>query len=253
MRDINKYKEDYVTNQIFEDVLVKYRRIKSIDFLKKNNPNQVIELGCAAESAVNEYVKNNIQSQSNQAIEWIVIEPNKDFIDINKSNCSYNNIKFLNNFFEEVNLENLNINSSTCIICAGLLHEVPDVEIFMNKLKLACSFGATCHLSVPNSHSLHRIIGKEMNMLDELTDFSERNKMFQQHTVFSIKTLKDILKKYDLCVDDEGGYFIKPFTHSQMESIEFLDNDILDGLYKSGEKFPELSAEIFVNFSAKNK
>ena len=93
MRDINKYKEDYVANQKFEDVLVKYRRIKSIDFLIKNNPQQVIELGCATESAFNEYVKNNTHLQTNEHLEWLVIEPNQDFIDINKSKANYKNVK----------------------------------------------------------------------------------------------------------------------------------------------------------------
>tara|TARA_B100000242_G_scaffold71270_1_gene45159 strand:+ start:32243 stop:33001 length:759 start_codon:yes stop_codon:yes gene_type:complete len=252
MRDINKYKEDYVANQKFEDVLVKYRRIKSIEFLKKNNPRQVIELGCATESAIRNFVKNNEQQLLKRNFEWIIIEPNQDFIDINKSKCTYSDIKFYNNFFEDVNIEMLKITSSTCIICDGLLHEVPDLEIFMNQLKLACDFGAKCHLSVPNSNSLHRIIGKEMNMINELTDLSERNKVLQQHAVFSMNSLKDEINKYGLFIEDEGGFFIKPFTHNQMESIDFLDNDILDGLYKSGEKYPEISAEIFVNFSSKN-
>lgn len=251
MRDINKYKEDYVANQKFEDVLVKYRRIKSIDFLIKNNPQQVIELGCATESAFNEYVKNNTHLLTNEHLEWLVIEPNQDFIDINKFKANYKNVKFLNNFFEEVDLKQLNISKSTCIICDGLLHEIPDLEIFMNQLKIACNFGAKCHLSVPNSHSLHRIIGKEMSMLNELTDFSERNKTLQQHRVFSMKTLKDLITSYGFHIEGEGGYFIKPFSHDQMESIDFLDKNILDGLYKSGKKYPELSSEIFINFSVK--
>ena len=91
-----------------------------------------------------------------------------------------------------------------------------------------------------------------MNMINELTDLSERNKVLQQHAVFSMNSLKDEINKYGLFIEDEGGFFIKPFTHNQMESIDFLDNDILDGLYKSGEKYPEISAEIFVNFSSKN-
>ena len=73
MRDINKYKEDYVANQKFEDVLVKYRRIKSIEFLKKNNPRQVIELGCATESAIRNFVKNNEQQLLKRNFEWIII------------------------------------------------------------------------------------------------------------------------------------------------------------------------------------
>ena len=49
---------------------------------------------------------------------------------------------------------------------------------------------------------------------------------------------------------DSGSYFIKPFTHSQMEKMvdaKIIDKDILDGLYNLGENLLDLGAEIFVN------
>ena len=73
-----------------------------------------------------------------------------------------------------------------------------------------------------------------MGVLEELHDLSDRNIFFQHHTVFSNKTSKSLIE-YNLKIIDEGGYLIKPFTHTQMEAIDFLDNDILDGLYGAGE------------------
>jgi hypothetical protein len=51
-------------------------------------------------------------------------------------------------------------------------------------------------------------------------------------------------------VRDSGGYFLKPFTHAQMESIAALMTpDILDGLWQLGRELPDLASEIFVDAS----
>lgn len=249
MRDIDKYRQDYINNQKFEDVLVKYRRKKTIDFLNQNNPKQIIELGCATESAVDDYFKNRKKNSNANNIEWIIIEPSKEFIATTKTKTSYKRTIFLNNFFEEVDLSELNISSDTSIVCAGLLHEIPLIDKFIKQLKVACNFGAKCHVSVPNSNSLHRIIGLEMNILNALTDLSDRNKSFQQNRVFSSESLRNLLINNHMRIVEEGGYFIKPFTHKQMEAIDFLDDKILDGLYRAGEKYPDLATEVFVNFT----
>ena len=249
MRDIQKYSKDYLNNLKFEDHLVRYRRKKSIEFLKKNDPSQVIEIGCAAESAVDDYVAGIGMSEIKSSFRWNTIEPSEDFIELAKSATTFNKIEFYKNFFEDVDLAGMNVDESTCIICAGLLHEIPSLDTFMKQIKLACDLGAKCHISVPNSHSLHRVVGQEMGVLEELHDLSDRNIFFQHHTVFSNKTLKNLLLEYNLKIVDEGGYLIKPFTHTQMEAIDFLDNDILDGLYGAGEKHPDLATEIYINFS----
>ena len=41
-------------------------------------------------------------------------------------------------------------------------------------------------------------------------------------------------------------YFVKPFTHSQMEKIASdLGSEVLDGLYRLGQEIPDLASEIF--------
>jgi hypothetical protein len=46
----------------------------------------------------------------------------------------------------------------------------------------------------------------------------------------------------------EGGYFIKPFSHQQMESIEELITPrLLEGLWKLGQELPDIASEIYIN------
>lgn len=49
---------------------------------------------------------------------------------------------------------------------------------------------------------------------------------------------------------DSGSFFVKPFTHAQMEQClnnGVVGENVLDGLDKMIEFMPELGAEIYVN------
>ena len=46
------------------------------------------------------------------------------------------------------------------------------------------------------------------------------------------------------------GYFLKPFTHAQMESMaSVMTPEVLDGLWHLGRELPDLASEIFVDAS----
>jgi len=49
---------------------------------------------------------------------------------------------------------------------------------------------------------------------------------------------------------DSGSYFIKPFTHAQMQQLieaGILTTALIDGLIRMEQHLPGLGAEIFVN------
>lgn len=79
---------------------------------------------------------------------------------------------------------------------------------------------------------------------------SEQQKMMQQsNVVYDIESLTKICEKNGLKVINEGSYFVKPFTHRQMQQC--LDNGVFDinllkGLDKIIKYMPEYGSEIFV-------
>jgi hypothetical protein len=51
-------------------------------------------------------------------------------------------------------------------------------------------------------------------------------------------------------VVEQGSFFIKPFTHAQMASLQaagLMTDLMLDGLYKLSKHFPDNGSEIFMN------
>lgn len=85
---------------------------------------------------------------------------------------------------------------------------------------------------------------------------SERNVRLQQHYVFDRASLAHLIRQaasaagVDAEIVGEGSYFLKPFSHGQMEAClraGILDDSLLDGLYRMEQHMPGLGSELYVN------
>lgn len=106
------------------------------------------------------------------------------------------------------------------------------------------------HVNVPNANSLHRLLAKSMGIINSTKDFSENNIRLQTESIFDLESLSELVKKHKFQIIDEGSYFIKPFTHSQMQKIideGIISTDVLDGLYNLLDQY-YFGSEIFVEF-----
>ena len=93
-----------------------------------------------------------------------------------------------------------------------------------------------------------------MGALSDFQSLSPRAERLQQHTAFDRDSLLKLLTETGFRTIEEGGYFIKPFTHEQMGRMvaeRIIDDSILDSLYLTGRENPEIAAEIFVNMTLK--
>ena len=231
MRNIDKYSKDYLKLD-FERIQEKYRKRKILEILNRYKPKKILEVGCGIDSIENYY-----------NCDLTIIEPVKDFTKNLKA-------KVINDCFENVNLnENFDF-----ILVSGLLHEVSNVDKFLLHLKKIAK-NSIIHINVPNAKSFHKLLGVSSGFLNSIYEKTPTHKILQQNSVFDMDTLVKLLEKYKFEVIDKGGYFIKPFSHSQMAKIleyEIIDEKILDGLYNLKE-LEEFSSEIFVNVKVKDE
>ncbi len=71
----------------------------------------------------------------------------------------------------------------------------------------------------------------------------------QQNSTFDCESLKAISVKNGFTVKESGSYFVKPFTHQQMQDMldhGIVNDNILEGLYKMEKYLPDYGSEIFV-------
>lgn len=243
-RDIDGYSLNYF-DQPYEKFQVLFRKKKIIEFLSFYKPKNILEVGCGLESIFLDY----------QDFEKItILEPSSMFysklqedvvsrkfnFDITTQQC----------FFEEfICCENFDF-----IIVSSLLHEIQDLDLFLDKLYRIAQKNTIIHINIPNSESLHRLLAFESGIITKTNQLSDFNKRFQQNRVLSLNELTTLVTQKKFKVLDSGSYSFKPFTHSQMSNIinsNSVDINIINNLYKLDKYLNGNGSEIFVNISIK--
>lgn len=244
MRDVESYTEEYLKPG-FEDYQVKYRRQKVLEILERFAHRRILEIGCGMEPLF-QYI------DTKQYEKYMVVEPGGVFFQNALSRAEGNEKIICINEYLGIS-EQIREFGADFIICSGLLHELEDQSDFLYQIHQACSPGTIVHLNVPNANSLHRILAMHMGMIQDLHELTERNVLYQQHSVYDLEGLEKFVTKCGFHVREKGSFFIKPFTHGQMYQMldhAIIDEKVLDGLYELEEELPEFGSEIYVNMEA---
>jgi SAM-dependent methyltransferase len=242
-RDLKQYFADYI-NLPFEPILIDYRKRKVLEFLNKYQPKSILEIGCGLDPTFKYYQKFE---------NFVVVEPTEQFYKNAEilSSQSKLPVLVLNNFFENCSEVLLKIEFDF-IIVSCLLHELDNIDVFMKQLLKVCTSKTIIHVNVPNSFSFHRILAIHAGIIKSEMEISDTQIVMQQKQIFSIASLSHLVASYSFKILESGSYFIKPFTHLQMQQLvdsSILTTEILDGLYSMTEHLPEMGAEIYVNFN----
>ena len=237
-RNIEKYVEDY-KNQPFRQDHELIRKEFLIEHLRKMDFRSILEVGCGFDS-----IANSLDSEKSIT----VLEPSKFLC--NKLANENKEVEIINGFFED-EYQRISKKKYDIIVVSSLLHEIINPDIFMKKL-YKCSKGSLIHINVPNANSFHRLLALESGLIENLDDKSVTNELLQQNSIYDLKSLKEIAKSHGFQIVNEGSFFIKPFTHEQMEYIfksEKFDRSIIKGLCKMVNYFPQYGSEIFIDIS----
>ena len=239
---IEHYTHAYSNDYDFEKILVKYRKLFIGDLIYKKRPRRVLEIGCGKDPLFKSFLDMDFWER------WVTIEPSPDFSNEAKRYCD-DRCYVVCDFFENVPDTFTKKEKFDMIICSALLHEVDNPEELLKKILSSTDNDTLVHINVPNAYSFHRQLAYEMGIIPSVFEMSERNISLSQYQVFDIGKLRTTLEEFGFKVVEDGGYFMKPFTHKQMQKIleEFGSEKLLDGLYRLGIKYPELASEIFCN------
>ena len=240
-RNITDYEKDYsdLVNG-FEKYKVVYRRKKVLEVIDHFRPKTILEIGCGLEP---------LFCHTDKEIQFTIVEPSEKFCENAKRlSADSKNVTCIRGFFEEeVNkLEK----EYDMVICSGLLQEVSDPVKLINAIKLVCDRETIIHINVANMYSVHRLLGVELGILEDVFEQSEANKILQQNTNFDMKRLRTMVENSGLDILEEGSFFIKPFSHKQMEAMmeqHIIDDHVLEGLYNLSKYMPQFGSEIYVN------
>lgn len=95
---------------------------------------------------------------------------------------------------------------------------------------------------VPNAGSLHRRAGVLMGLLSSGGDLAAADEALDHERIYTLETLREVVRQAGLRVALTGGYLIKPLPNDRMAE---LAEDLVDAYEELGRSFPELAAEIY--------
>ena len=240
---INHYQDNYLTQFGFETEMVKYRRKLVLERIGVNKPRIVVEVGCGSDLLYEHYLE-----AGGEVDHWIIVEPGSKFHQI-ASEKGLPNLVAINAFFEDSipMLKEHLPRPPDMIIISGVLHEVEHPVKLLEAAKSIMDENSVLHANVPNATSFHRELAKSMGLIADTREMSGRNVKFMHYRVHDQHNLRAEIEAAGLAPFHEGGYFIKPFTHAQMESVAKIVGDkVLDGLYVMGKEMPHLASEIYI-------
>ena len=231
MRDIDQYEKDYLDNP-FEGEMVSYRHKKTLESIHRYKPLNILEVGCGLVPLYRYH--RDFESLT-------IFEPSGSFAD-NAKRDAPDNVVVINDYLGESYATAFDF-----IVISSLLHELEDP---LELLRMATAFAGRdtiVHINVPNVRSMHRLLALRMGLIESLVEKSARQVRFQQHHNFDMDSLEALVVTAGLQVISCESFFVKPFTHEQMQTL--IDNGILteqmlDGLYGLSEDLPGLGAEI---------
>lgn len=243
MRDLNNYYNEYC-NLPFEKIQIYFRRKKVLECLEQHNHAKLCEIGCGLDPLFNHL---KIFDRMH------VVEPILGFYENACAEAKGKGNITVHLGRLEDNVSTLSHEEFDFIVISSLLHEVNNPEELLRCIHHISLEHTVIHINVPNARSFHRILAYEMGLIDNIFEKSATQKKMQQYTTFSLDTLEQFVIKNGFQVLELGSYFLKPFTHEQMQAMynhKIINIDILNGLDLMVKHMPEFGSEIFVNIKA---
>jgi 2-polyprenyl-3-methyl-5-hydroxy-6-metoxy-1,4-benzoquinol methylase len=150
------------------------------------------------------------------------------------------NAKVVHSIFEEYKP---NCKFDNIILGHVLEHVIDPVEI-LAMAKTWLNPNGRILAAVPNARSLHRQAAVLMSLLKSEDSMNEADLHHGHRRVFNPESFRNAFLEAGLQIEIFGGYWLKPVSNKQIE--ENWSPEMLHAFMKLGERYPDISGEIYV-------
>lgn len=216
----------------FNERLISYRAQKIMELCKGT---KILEVGCGDGLVTRELVKNfsEVVAVDGSSIRIKRAKKRVQRIPDKKGKISFH-VSLFENFDPKTTFDT--------IVMSEVLEHVDDPILILKKAKNWLRKKGCIVIVVPNAQSLHRRIGKIMNLISDVHELTKQDFLVGHKRYYDINMLRDHITKSGLKIQKWGGILLKPLSNPQMESLE---PKITDALYEIGKELPEYCAEIY--------
>ena len=136
------------------------------------------------------------------------------------------------------------------IVMGFILEHVDDPFEIICRYKNYLSPGGKIFLAVPNAEVLNRRLGHLAGMLENIETLSENDLLLGHKRYYTVSSLSTEVDLAGYQIDKMEGIYLKPFTTSQIISLNLSEN-LIHALCEVGVDYPELSCGILAQISAR--
>lgn len=162
-----------------------------------------------------------------------IVEGSKKLCDkaAEQSHLLDSNAQIIYSYFEEFTPDR----KYDVIIASHVLEHVEDPEILLRKAKDWLEPKGKLIIIVPNAESFHRKLGVVLNLQKKLDDLSPRDHAVGHLRVYTLSSLKDLVRHSGFEVSKERGFFLKVLSNAQMLDLEPI---VIEGLCTLSTELP---------------
>lgn len=126
-----------------------------------------------------------------------------------------------------------------------VLEHVDDPALVVGRFKRFLKPGGFVSMAVPNARSLHRLIGHEAGLLDDVYKLSAEDRQLGHKRYFDLASLQCLAESEGLVVRRTRGIMMKPVTTRQLGALQ-LSSEVMQALYKVADGLPAISNALYI-------
>lgn len=240
--NLDNYQGAYMPEFRFNDenvLTLSFYAERMCKVLRAKKAKSILSLGIGhrvvSQSIINEF-KNSIRR-------YLIVEGSPEIISDYKSRFPDlpAETEIIQTYFEEFKTEE----KFDAIEMGFVLEHVDDPAQIINLFKKYLNPGGTIFLAVPNARSMHRQLGQLAGLLKDLYNLSPEDLQLGHKRYFDLDSFTRLIKGCGLNISKVEGNFMKPFTTSQIVSLN-LKPEIWRALMEYGIDHPDSCNSIYV-------
>ena len=122
------------------------------------------------------------------------------------------------------------------ILANHVIEHVDDPVNVLMRIKPFIKNDGKIFITVPNANSIHRLIGVEMNLLENKFQLNTSDIRAGHQRVYDYKSLIDDIKRAGLTIEESGGYNLKMVSLAQMKD---WPQELLDAIFTVSQSMPK--------------
>ncbi|MEO8085336.1 MAG: methyltransferase domain-containing protein [Bacteroidota bacterium] len=239
--NLNEYQSAYEPDFKFNDenllTLDWYSKRMCAD-IRNQQYQSILSLGIG-----HRIVSRNIANELNHSLKrHVLLEGSREIIDnYQKQFNPPSQVEIIHTYFEAFKSDE----KFDAIEAGFVLEHVDDPAIVINHTKKFVKPGGKMYLAVPNARSLHRIIGHEAGLLDNIYKLGKYDLQLGHKRYFDINSFSKLAIDCGLKICNIEGILMKPVTTGQLQDLK-LNENLWQALLKAGVHYPDMCNAIYM-------